>query len=91
MCSAPKGSTTRRRHIKKCKVSHSDYEEYARMVRSASAVYDRIEKENTKQKELLASQKPTITEKQFDNSRDENKSHFNIFSSVKTFLLKPVF
>ena len=48
MCSSPKGSTTRRQYAKKSEFSRSEYEEYARMVRRASAVYDNIEQKKLK-------------------------------------------
>ena len=45
MCSSPKGSSQCFRQTKRKEFSRSEYEEQARMMRRASAVYDRIEKE----------------------------------------------
>ena len=52
MCSSHKGSTTRRRYTKKSSFSRSEYEEYASMVRRASAVYDKIEQKKLKDKKV---------------------------------------
>lgn len=50
MCSSPKGSTARSRHRKKSELSCLEYEDYARMLRRASAVYDRIEQEKAERR-----------------------------------------
>ncbi len=91
MCSSPKGSTTRRRHVKKSEFSHSEYEEYARMVRKASAVYDRIEQEKAEKTQVSASQQSTITDNKKDILKNEDRVLVTVFSGIKAFLLRPVF
>ncbi|MCF6250956.1 MAG: hypothetical protein L3J75_06770 [Methylococcaceae bacterium] len=91
MCSSPKGSTTRRRHVKKSEFSRSEYEEYARMVRKASAVYDRIEQEKVEKTQVSASQQSTITSNKKDVLKNEDRVLVTVFSGIKAFLLRPVF
>jgi hypothetical protein len=91
MCSSPKGSTTRRRHTKKSEFSRSEYEEYACMVRRASAVYDRIEQKKAERRQVIASKKSAISDKQRELLKDEDNSPSSMFSGIKAFLLKPVF
>jgi hypothetical protein len=91
MCSSPKGSTTRRRHVKKSEFSRSEYEEYARMVRKASAVYDRIEQEKSERAQVIASQKFTIADNKRVVLKNEDKVPVTFVSGIKAFLLRPVF
>lgn len=91
MCSSPKGSATRRRHSKKSEFSRSEYEEYARMLRRASAVYDRIEQEKAERRQGIAGQKLELIDSQKDVSKAKDKSQSSVFSCIKAFLLKPVF
>jgi hypothetical protein len=91
MCSSPKGLTTRRRHVKKREFSRSEYEEYARMVRKSSAVYDRIEQEKAEKAQVIASQKSTIKDNKKDDLKCEDSVPVTFFSGIKAFLLRPVF
>lgn len=85
MCSSPKGSTTRRRHAKKSEFNRSEYEEYARMVRKASAVYDRIEQKKAERAQVIASQKSTITDNKKDVLKNKDKAPSTVFSDIKAF------
>ena len=85
MCSSPRGSSTRRRHIKKNAFTRLKYEEYSSMMRRASAVYDKIEQEKAKRRQFIASQQPVITKKQNNVSKDEDKNQSNVFSGIKLF------
>jgi len=91
MCSSPKGSTTRRRHAKRSEFSQLEYEDYARMVQRASAVYDRIEQEKAEKRQLVASQQSLPDNKQKDVLKAEGKTLSSVFSGIKAFLLTPVF
>jgi hypothetical protein len=55
MCSSPKRSTTRRRHGKKTEFSRAEYEEYALMVRRASACYEQAQQRKAKKRQQTAS------------------------------------
>ena len=55
MCSSPKSSTTRRRHGKKTEFSRAEYEEYALMVRRASACYEQAQQRKTERRQQTTS------------------------------------
>ena len=87
MCSSPKGSSWCFKQARRKEFSRSDYEEHARMMRRASAVYDRIEQEKA-DRQLIANQTPQAT---IDKSSLEDKAQVRIFSGIKAFLLQTVF
>ena len=91
MCSSPKGSSQCFRQTKKKEFSHSEYEEHASMMRRASAVYDRIEKEKAERRQAIANQQTEVEVEIKNVLKDEGNVQSSRFLSIKTFLLQPLF
>ena len=90
MCSSPKGSGKCFKQTKRKESSPLEYEEYASMMRRASAVYDRIEQEKAERRLLMASQQSQPNAKKVIKEK-KNKLQGGVLSEVKAFFLQPVF
>jgi len=95
MCSSPKGSTKYRRHTRKKEFSRIEYEEYARMVRRASACYEAAQQRKSEKRQQTASQQSGSSNKPIGKQQKavnkDDKISFGVLSGIKAFLMKPVF
>ena len=91
MCSSPKGSSQCFRQTKRKEFIRSEYEAYARMMRRASAVYDRIEQEKAERRLAIANQQAEVDVEIKKLPKDKDKVQIGWFSSIKTFFLQAVF
>ena len=85
MCSSPKGSTQCFRQTKRKEFSRSEYEEHARMMRRASAVYDRIEQEKAERRQAIANQKAVYVMEDKQPLKNRDKVQVGLFSGIKNF------
>ena len=90
MCSSPKASSKCFRQSKKKEFNRSEYEAHASMMRKASLVYDRIEKEKAERQQIMDSQQAESSFKK-DLLKEKDKVQVGVFSVIKAFLLQPVF
>jgi len=91
MCSSPRGSSQRLRQTKRKELSRSDYQEYARMIERASAVYDRIEQEKTENRRLIPNLTATNNTEEKPLLKKQDKDQTGLLSVIKSFLLQAVF
>jgi hypothetical protein len=90
MCSSPKSSTTRRHRVKKIVLNKAEYEEYACMVRRASACYEEAQQRKAERRQKKPNQLPAPVQRPLEVSKYDGEKRLSIFSNIKAFLIQPM-
>ncbi len=90
MCSSPKSSTKYRRSARKTEFNREQYQQYARMMRHASACYEKAQQRKAERQKQTAKQQSLDIDKTSHATKSTQINQPGIFLIIKAFLTAPV-